>query len=98
MDYLTKWPKAKAIPDVTAQSVARFVYEDIICRHSCPAEMVSDNGSAFVSQVVKAILEQHQIKHRLISLYHPQSNGLVERFNRTLCTSLAKYIQVMEND
>jgi hypothetical protein len=60
--------------------------------------MVSDNGSAFVSQIVEAILEQHQIKHCLISPYHPQSNGLVERFNRTLCTSLAKYVQIMEND
>ena len=98
MDYLTKWPEAKAIPDATAQSVARFIYEDIICRHSCPVEIVSDNGSAFVSQVVEAILEQYQIKHHLISPYHPQSNGLVERFNRTLCTSLAKYIQIMEND
>src|SRR5579883_2579361 len=98
MDYLTKWPEARAIPDATAKSVASFLYEDIICRHGCPQELVSDNGSAFISQVIEAILEQHQIKHRLISPYHPQSNGLVERFNRTLCTALAKYVQVLEED
>ena len=98
MDYLTKWPEARAIPDATAKSVANFLYEDIICRHGCPQELVSDNGSAFISQVVEAILERHQVKHRLISPYHPQSNGLVERFNRTLCSSLAKYVQVMEED
>ena len=98
MDYLTKWPEARAIPDATARSVASFLYEDIICRHGYPKELVSDNGSAFISQVTEAILEQHQIKHHLISPYHPQSNGLVERFNRTLCTALAKYVQVLEED
>ena len=70
----------------------------MICRHSCPKELVSDNESAFISQVTEAVLERHQIKHRLISLYYPQSNGLVERFNRTLCTVLAKYVQVLEED
>jgi len=98
MDYLTKWPEARAIPNATARSVASFLYEDIICRHWCPKELVSDNGSAFISQVIEAVLEQHQIKHRLISPYHPQSNGLVKRFNRTLCTALAKYVQVLEED
>jgi transposase InsO family protein len=88
----------RAIPDAMAKSVANFLYEDIICRHGYPQELVSDNGSAFISQVVEAILERHQIKHWLISPYHPQSNGLVERFNRTLCSSLAKYVQVMEED
>jgi hypothetical protein len=98
MDYLTKWPEARAIPDATAASVASFFYEDIICRHGCPQEIISDNGSAFISQMVESMLENHQIKHRLISPYHPQSNGLVERFNRTLCKSLAKFVQLQEQD
>src|SRR5579883_2709095 len=98
MNYLTKWPEVRVIPDATAKSVANFLYKDIICRHSCSQELVSDNESAFISQVVEAILERHQVKHQLISLYYPQSNDLVERFNRTLCSSLAKYVQVMEED
>jgi hypothetical protein len=98
MDYLTKWPEARAIPDQTAKTVASFFYEDIICRHGCPKEIVSDNGSAFISQMVESLLERHQIKHRLISPYHPQSNGLVERFNRTLCKAIAKYVQLLEDD
>ena len=98
MDYLTKWPEARAIPDATAVSVASFFYEDIICHHGCLQEIISDNGSAFISQMVESMLENHQIKHRLISPYHPQSNGLVERFNRTLCKSLAKFVQLQEQD
>jgi len=98
VDYLTKWPEARAIPDATADSVAAFFYEDIICRHGCPKELVSDNGSAFISQMVEKLLQQHQVKHRLISPYHPQSNGLVEQFNRTLCKAVAKYVQLVEED
>ena len=98
VDYLTKWPEARAIPDATADSVAKFFYEDIICRHGCPKEIVSDNGSAFISQMVEKLLQQHQIKHRLISPYHPQTNGLVERFNRTLCKAIAKYVQLVEEE
>src|SRR5947209_2459324 len=98
VDYLTKWPEARAIPDATAESVAKFFYEDIICRHGCPKEIVSDNGSAFISQLVEKLLQQHQIKHRLISPYHPQTNGLVERFNRTLCKAIAKYVQLVEEE
>src|SRR5215208_3096728 len=98
MDYLTKWPEARAIPDMTAKSVASFFYEDIVCRYGCPKEIVSDNGSAFISKMVESLLENHQVKHRLISPYHPQSNGLVERFNRTLCKALAKYVQLLEQD
>ena len=63
VDYLTKWPEARAIPDATAESVAKFFYEDIICRHGCPKEIVSDNGSAFISQLIEKLLQQHQIKH-----------------------------------
>src|SRR5581483_3147436 len=55
MDYLTKWPEARAILDATAKLVANFFYEDIICRYSCSQELVSDNRSAFISQVVEAI-------------------------------------------
>ena len=71
VDYLIKWPEARAILDATARLVASFLYKDIICRYDYPKELVSDNGSAFISQVTEAILEQHQIKHHLISPYHP---------------------------
>ena len=42
MDYLTKWPEARALEEATAEKVANFIYEDIICRHGCPAKILSD--------------------------------------------------------
>ena len=97
IDYLTKWPEAKALPEATAEQVAIFIYEDIICRHGCPSKLLSDRGTHFNNQVVKCLVEKFEIKHHFSIPYHPQTNGLVERFNRTLCESLAKLSEQPDN-
>src|SRR2546423_9496572 len=89
-DYLTKWPEAKAMKEATAENVVKFIYEGIICRHGCPKIILSDRGTHFRNKLVKGLCEKFKIKHKLSSPYHPQTNGLVERFNRTLCELLAK--------
>jgi len=90
MDYMTKYPEAKAVPNATAQQTADFIYEDIICRHGCPNFILSDRGTHFNNLLIEGLMQKFQIKHLLTTPYHPQTNGLVERFNRTLCESLAK--------
>ncbi len=89
-DYLTKWPEAKAMKEATAENVIEFIYKRIICRHGCPRTILSDRGTHFRNKLVDGLCEKFRIKHKLSSPYHPQTNGLVERFNRTLCESLAK--------
>ena len=90
VDYLTKWPEAKAISADTAEQVAHFIYEQIICQHGCPDEILSDRGTHFRNKLIDQLLRKFKINHLLSTPYHPQTNGLVERFNRTLCESLAK--------
>ena len=97
-EYLTKWPEARALPDAKAASVVSFFYEDIICRHSCPRELLIDQGTHFVNALLDALCAQLGVKHRLSTAYHPQTNGLVERFNRTLCEILAKYASQYQQD
>src|SRR5947199_107063 len=89
-NYLTKWPEAKTMKEATAENVVKFIYEGIICRHRCPKIILSDRGTHFRNKLVEGLCEKFEIKHKLSSPYHPQTNGLVERFNRTLCESLAK--------
>src|SRR5436190_18335007 len=89
-DYLTKWPEAKAMKEATAENVIRFIYKKIICRHGCPKVILSDRGTHFRNKLVDGLCERFEIKHKLSSPYHSQTNGLVERFNRTLCESLVK--------
>ena len=53
---------------------------------------MSDKGSHFRNEMVKELLKMFEIKHLFSTLYHPQTNRLVEQFNRTLCESLAKSV------
>ncbi|CAJ0848087.1 8034_t:CDS:2, partial [Entrophospora sp. SA101] len=80
-EYLTKWPEARAIKDIQANTVAQFIYEDIICRHGTPKVLLSDRGTSFVNSVVRALCETMKTAHIL-----------TERFNKTLCETLAKYV------
>jgi hypothetical protein len=90
IEYLTKWVEVRALDKATAENVANFIYENIICRHSTPKIILTDQGSHFKNKLVDELCNKFRIEHRLSLPYHPQTNGLVERFNRTLCTMLAK--------
>ncbi len=97
IDYFTKYPEARALTNANAKSVANFIYEDIICRHGCSRKIISDRGTYFNNQVIEKLLERFKIRHNLSTPYHPKTNGLVERFNRILCESLAKLNEEREN-
>ena len=90
IDYLTKWPEARAVSDIKAKTVAKFIYEDIICRHGAPIILLSDRGSNFMSELIAELCNDFQIKHHKSSAYRPQTNGMIERFNRTIGEAIAK--------
>src|SRR6266498_1614494 len=97
INYFIKYPKARTLSNANAKSVANFIYEDIICRHGYSRRIISDRGTHFNNQVIEKLLEQFKIRHNLSTSYHPKTNGLVERFNKTLCESLAKLNEEREN-
>ena len=97
-DYLTKWPEARALINAKASSVVPFFYEDIICRHGCPKVLLTDRGTHFVNEMLDSLCIELGVKHQLSTAYHPQTNGLVERFNRTLCEVLAKFANERQDD
>jgi transposase InsO family protein len=84
IDYLTKYVEARAIRFQNATEIALFLYEEIICRHGCPTILITDNGKPFLNDLIKQICRNYSIIHKTTTPYNPQSNGLVERFNRTL--------------
>ncbi len=96
IDYFTKWPIAKALKEATVKAVSKFIYQKIICEYGCPKVLQSDWGMHFVNRVIKNLTEKFRIKHHLSSPYHLQTNGLVERFNQTLCEKLAKLAEEID--
>ncbi|CAB4404597.1 unnamed protein product [Rhizophagus irregularis] len=88
-----KYPEAKAIKEANAKEISKFIYEEIICRHRCPKKILTDNESEFNNQLTKNLTEKFNVQHKFSTPYYPKTNGLVERFNKTLIESLAKLVK-----
>ncbi|KAJ8369446.1 hypothetical protein SKAU_G00094740 [Synaphobranchus kaupii] len=89
MDYFTKWPEAFAVPDQSAATMAERLVEEMFTRFGAPAELHSDQGCNFESQLLVEVCKRLGVTKTRTTPLHPQSDGLVERFNRTLATQLA---------
>ena len=89
-DMFTKWPMVFPVPDQKAERVTRLRCEEIIPMFGVPEALLSDRGTNLLSHLmldVCAILEIEKIN---TTSYHPECDGMVERFNRTLKTILCK--------
>ncbi|GJS12599.1 reverse transcriptase domain-containing protein [Tanacetum coccineum] len=84
IDYFTKWIEAKAVATITGNQVKRFVWDNIVCRFGLPGEIVLNNGKQFCDNPFKDWCTRLSITQRFASVKHPQTNGLVERANRSL--------------
>ena len=89
-DYFTKWTEAFALKDHQALTVADTLVTEVFCRYGCPQLIHSDQGREFQSTLMKEVCKLLGITQTRTTPYHPQSDGQVERFNRTLLAMLAK--------
>ncbi|CAI5661243.1 unnamed protein product [Oreochromis niloticus] len=98
MDYFTKWPEAYAVPDQSATTTAERLVEEMFARFGVPAELHSDQGRNFESKVFGEICRWLGVEKTRTTPLHLQSDGLVERFNRTLATQLAIFTSRHQRD
>ena len=91
IDHLTKY--AEAVPCITAsaEETCDHLINTWIARHGYPMTFQSDNGTAFVGELTKELMRRSQVAQAHSTTYHPQTNGLVERQNRTLVSMLRVY-------
>ena len=93
-DYFTRWVEAYPIPNQEAVTVARILTQEMFFRFSVPEQLHSDQGRQFESQLIAEIC----ISKTRTTLYHPQGDCLVERFNRTLLNMLAITVKGHQGD
>jgi hypothetical protein len=98
MDYFTKWPETVPIPDQEATTVADALLQNWISRYGTPLQLHSDQGKNFTSAVCKELYKLLNIDKTQTTPLHPQSDGMVERFNRTIMNSLSHLVSKDQQD
>ena len=97
MDYFSKNMEMRALKAKTVKNVAIFLYEEVICRWGSPDMIITDQGREFCNTINKELMKRACCKHRITSAYHPQSNGLVERQNRSTTQFLLKNMDCQDD-
>ncbi|KAJ8652004.1 hypothetical protein O0I10_012401 [Lichtheimia ornata] len=90
VDYLTKWPMARAVARIDEETTAKFMFEEIVEKYGVPNYLLTDRGSNFKSQMVVNFLKGLGCRHLTTTAYRPQTNGCCERLNQTLVNTIAK--------
>ena len=90
-DFLTKWPLVYPMPDQKSIQIAKDLVEEVIPFFGVPESLLSDRGTNLLSHLMKDLCEFLGIKKLNTTAYHPQCDGMVEKFNRTLKTMFRKH-------
>jgi hypothetical protein len=93
-----RYVEAFAVDEMNTQKTADIIIRSIICRYGLPLVMVSDRGAPFVSQLAGTIYKKLGIKQSKTSAHHPQANGIVERFNKTMKMTLKLWCNEAQTD
>lgn len=92
VDYFSKWTEAFPLPNQEAHSIARVLVEEWVCWYGVPRRLHSDQGRNFEYSLFKELCKLLQINKSHTSPYRPQSDGLIERFNRTQLSLLSLFV------
>jgi len=88
IDRASRWPEVVPIPDMTAETVAKAFIDTWVSRFGCPSVITTDQGRQFESKLLHILTNALGTKRIRTTSYHPQSNGLIENFHRTLKASI----------
>ena len=88
IDRTTRWPEAVPLQSITSEDCARALLRSWVPLFGVPSVITSDRGAQFTSSVWSALCKFLGIIHSPTTSFHPQSNGIVERFHRQLKVSL----------
>ena len=88
IDRASRWPVAIPLKGIKTRDILEALKWHWISLYGLPLQITTDQGCQFTSVEFKSFFEQHGVQIIHASTYHPQGNGLIERFHRTLKTAL----------
>ena len=91
-DYASRYALTVAMEDQKAITIAEHLTNKIITKYGAPEQILTDQGTNFLSKLIEEICMLFKVKQLRTTSYHPQTDGLVERFNRTLGDMLSCYV------
>ena len=98
VDHFSKWAEAIPIRNHTAPTVARALVVRVFSRYGMPVQLLTDRGPEFESDLFKHLLDWLEIDKLRTTAYKPSTNGVVERFHRTLNTMMGKVVSESQRD
>ncbi len=96
-DHFTKWIEGAAVATKEAMLVADVIVHEWVYKHGTPLNLHSDRGTEFTAAMHHCLCDL-RIHKTYITAYNPQSNGAVERCNRTLLSMLRTVVSKQQND
>jgi len=97
-DYFTKWKEAFLISNQEARTIAEKLVKEVIARYGTPEQIHSDQGHNFEAQLFQEMCLLFNMDKTHTTPYHLESNGMIERMNRTIQDMLAKHMSHHQRD
>ena len=89
IDHFSRFPEVVILSDTSSKSIINAL-TSLFARYGLPENLLSDNGSNFVSADFEDFLASTMTQHLRTSNFHPQTNGVLERFHGSLKLRLRK--------
>ncbi|KAL1512451.1 hypothetical protein ABEB36_002041 [Hypothenemus hampei] len=91
IDRYSHWPEVIPVSDIKTDTIVMAIFTHWIARFGSPETIITDRGSQFESFLFTSFYKMFGIKRVRTTAYHPQSNGKIERFHRTLKTAIVAH-------
>ena len=98
VDRFTKLVRTVPLKRITSSEVARAFVNHWVFAYGPPAELIADNGKQFTSKFFLDVCRILNVHNAFTTTYHPQTNGQVERFNRTIMSAVRSYVNEHPRD